>query len=272
MGEPIFIHKFEEVVPQPINDSVTLRRYLNLPKFVSLLVSGKLYLTRSDVFSDPLEGSVTRLMAEALKEQFNDKLHVVLELADFRRLSRESTFVNCWSFGDSESVAMWNLYCESVYGVAIQTTYKKLRDSLPEEGFNFAPVRYINYQTDGFPQSNLIYPFFHKRDVYEYEQEVRVVRFAFDQLVMGLPSTGKETTEKDIQRLRAVNEEKERIKAQRGKGITIEWPAADILSAVLVHPYSPEWFFDVVKSVANRLSPDLEERVEWSAIRTDPIF
>jgi hypothetical protein len=40
-------------------------------------------------------------------------------------------FINCWTAQDSESHAMWNLYCSSRGGVAIQTTLPALIESVP---------------------------------------------------------------------------------------------------------------------------------------------
>lgn len=59
-------------------------------------------------------------------------------------MRREFFFSSCWRASDDESEAMWQRYCPSGQGVAIQTTYAKLRDSLPDHT-HIGLVSYIDH-------------------------------------------------------------------------------------------------------------------------------
>lgn len=59
-------------------------------------------------------------------------------------MRREFFFASCWRASDDESEAMWQRYCPSGQGVAIQTTYAKLRDSLPDHT-HIGLVSYIDH-------------------------------------------------------------------------------------------------------------------------------
>jgi hypothetical protein len=41
----------------------------------------------------------------------------------------EIILINGWHYNEYESAAMWDLYSQANAGIAIQSTYRKLRDS-----------------------------------------------------------------------------------------------------------------------------------------------
>jgi hypothetical protein len=45
----------------------------------------------------------------------------------------KSTLVNCWHQNEFESEAMWRLYSENHKGIAIQTTFQDLVDSIDDQ-------------------------------------------------------------------------------------------------------------------------------------------
>ncbi|MDQ1391242.1 MAG: hypothetical protein QOF30_219, partial [Acidimicrobiaceae bacterium] len=51
------------------SDETTLWRYMDLPKFVSLLEKGALFFSRADKLGDPYEGSLTGPTLAALHTQ-----------------------------------------------------------------------------------------------------------------------------------------------------------------------------------------------------------
>ncbi|MGS0534385.1 hypothetical protein ACU80C_31965 (plasmid) [Bacillus mycoides] len=55
--------------------------------------------------------------------------------------------MNCWNLNEYEPAAMWNLYLKSSEGVAIQTTFDKIKKSLEacEEGIIVGKVDYIDH-------------------------------------------------------------------------------------------------------------------------------
>ncbi len=42
---------------------------------------------------------------------------------------REIILINSWHYNEYESAAMWDLYSQANAGIAVQSTYRKLRDS-----------------------------------------------------------------------------------------------------------------------------------------------
>ena len=165
--------------PQPGDSSIRVWRYLDLAKFIWLLDNEKLYLSRLDLLNDPHEGTTPKLLAALRDQQFRylGAEQLVTQIPQINQQSRKSMYVNCWHLGNSESEAMWRLYCPGDNGVAIQTTYKNLVDSVDSDRFLYiGAVTYIDYESQGFPLNNAFYPVMHKRISFAHEQEVRLVK------------------------------------------------------------------------------------------------
>ncbi len=154
-------------------------RYLKLPNLVSLLQKRFLHFTKLGVLHDDLfEGTfptITQLITDLQmpQEQGGD---LVDHLTSY---VRENTYVNCWSGNQKESAAMWRLYGTSPGSVAVQSTYEKLVTALPNE-YYVAMVKYLDYDREHFPSGNILYPGFHKRIEFEFEREIRALRFSFE--------------------------------------------------------------------------------------------
>lgn len=266
--------KFEDVVPGPSDKGVVLWRYLDLAKFIALIAERKLHLTRADVFKDKHEGSVTNPMFGTQKKQFEEKLFNIQTLSNWRKNLKECTFISCWCMGETESEAMWELYCGDKYGVAITATYKDIESALPDSRFRMAPIRYIDYQTEGFPQGNYYYPFFHKRLAFAHEREMRIVRVATDQYDDGSMPASFSDPPTDTQRQEHEKERqlKAQLKAERGMGISIQLDVINTIQEIVVHPDAPEWYYTVIEEVVKRFIPELIRRVRWSPMRSEPVF
>lgn len=259
--------RFEDVVPGPRDKEAVLWRYLDLAKLIALISERKLYLMCADAFKDKHEGSVTDPMIRTLKEQFLGKSFNIVTLSNFRKKLKESTFISCWCMGPAESEAMWKLYCGEEHGVAITATYQDIEASLPDSSFKMAPVIYLDYQNEGFPQDNLIYPFFHKRKAFAHEWEVRIVKIKYDQL---------EGSRVENHLTKAQYQEevklKQLIKVETGMVIPIELDVINTIRDIVVHPDAPDWYFAAVKEVVNKFIPELGQRVVWSTMRSEPLF
>jgi len=265
--------RFEDVVPSQSDKEVVLWRYLDLAKLITLISERKLYLIRSDAFRDKHEGSVTDPMIRTLKKQFAGKPFNLVTLSNFRKKLKESTFISCWCMA-AESEAMWKLYCDEKYGVAITATYQDIEAALPDSSFRMAPVRYLDYKNEGFPQDNYSYPFFHKRLAFSHEKEVRIVRIATDQLDDGSMPASFSNPPTDAQRQQHQGELKRKalLRAERGMGISIELDVINTIREIVVHPDAPDWYFTVVKEVVNKFILELGQRVKWSSMRSEPLF
>lgn len=175
----------------------TIWRYMDLPKFESFLINRALFLCRSDKFADPFEGSVPKAVAEYriteekriaqfFKRQISDQkaAEKSKNIADLHKRFKRAFVVNCWQINPHESDAMWKLYLKTNEGLAIQSTYSKLYDSLAHntEEIFISKVRYIDYEKDGWYDANdyrvkgynLFSPIVHKRKEFKQENELRV--------------------------------------------------------------------------------------------------
>jgi hypothetical protein len=173
------------VFEQP-KDNTKIWRYMDFTKFVSLLDREALFFVRSDKLLDPYEGFYPKAN--------DDCFGSANATQKFSEANRKETYINCWHMNDHESAAMWKVFLKSDEGIAIQSTFARLR-----EGFNYSfpdvfagVVRYIDHDTDSIPTSypkietgriiddsdssiNAFAPFLYKRKSFEYEQELRII-------------------------------------------------------------------------------------------------
>lgn len=175
----MYEHHPQSPFQPPDSPNVGIWRYLDLAKFVFLLEHEALYFSRADRLGDPYEGAVSdpaiteREMRD--REIFGDNErewasglsgHDSLNLLMVR-----STFLSCWNISPVENAGLWSVYAGR--GVAIRSTFERLRDSLScDEILQIGVVRYIDYRSDPMPNDGLA-PLVHKRKHYEWEGELR---------------------------------------------------------------------------------------------------
>ncbi len=163
----------------PDDENIKIWRYMDFTKLVSLIDTKKLYFTRADKFDDPFEGSYPKLNIlgrEAFFKDLNERKEVAGQGNTFKppeifKHMPKYTAVNCWHMNPYESVAMLSLYLKSDEGVAIQSTFSRLKESfLTKEDLYMGTVKYINYETEFVDPTNLYSPFVHKRKSFEHEK------------------------------------------------------------------------------------------------------
>jgi hypothetical protein len=235
--------------PQPTDTSNRVWRYLDLAKFIWLLDNKKLWLSRLDSLKDPHEGSTPKLLASFRDKYFLGKGWdlLVQQQPQINRNIRTCTYVSCWHLGNAESEAMWRLYCPDTKGIALQTSYKKLVDSIVHDPYLYIGcVKYIDYELGSFPLNNMFFPVMHKRVSFAHEQEVRLVKMLSE--FLGLPT-------------------------QIGPpSLTVDWLLEVVIEAVYINPYAPEYYSDVVRAVVQKFAPSLEDRVRWSQMKNTPVY
>ena len=179
-------HTEHEVVErfQPPDGNMKIWRYVDLPKLIDFLETGSLHFARADTLGDPYEGSWTLLNLAARGQQIREMIadaemkYTPEKLQqEFERLThhhRQTHVHKLLAWRRNESAAMWKLYGTAAGSIAIQSTYKKLVDVLPDDAF-MGMVQYKNYSSlkDWVPADNIMYPFIHKRREFEHEKEVR---------------------------------------------------------------------------------------------------
>jgi hypothetical protein len=180
---------------------VTIWRYIDLARFVSLLAEEALYFACPTELRDPYEGYLPRSHFEALSGGLHELKDDMLRLrrgiatqhpdADLRRLddgiarmpgklrdvSWEATRkfgVSCWHKSEHESEALWRLYSGSGGGVCIESTAERLTESLGKlEGLTIDSVSYVDFDRDPIEKGHGHYVLFMKRKSFEHEKELR---------------------------------------------------------------------------------------------------
>ncbi|MBZ5507320.1 MAG: hypothetical protein LAO78_17820 [Acidobacteriia bacterium] len=233
-------------------DEEKVWRYMSFARFVWLLQKKQLWLSRADVLGDPWEITLT---GDQLAHVISRHPPITLPSPDMMpeaamqrseriiKMWRRQTFVNCWSASDHESHALWRIYCRSIEGVAIQTTFAKLRESIGS-----LPLYPVTY---GIPGSNKQTPTLSdlvtkKRPMFAYEREVRVVLFT-----EGMDGTDPE---------------------QEPLGRGVDWDPEKRLELIRVHPEADSSFMETVTAVVRHYAPALKDCVLWSAMNARPPF
>lgn len=240
--------------PQPSSDDISLWKYMDFTKFISLITYQKIFLCRSDLFEDPYEGTFPRKILEYVHDMKVDGVdkstaEYIKQMLNFNKKVRKHTYISCWHANDFESAAMWDLYSKNDASIAIETTYADLKKLLPENAM-IGMVNYIDYDKDIFPLNNTFYPFTHKRKSFEHEREVRF-------LIQNLP----------------LNSEKNMLEfegAVTPNVVSIDVNLNSFVKRIHLSPRSPEWMLNLLKDVVGKYSIDVE--VRRSNLYISPVF
>ncbi len=245
------------VFVQPDDLDIKVWRYMDFTKLVSLIDSSHLFFNRADEFADPFEGSWPKVNVEARKivpddipEKARGPFKEQMEkLGDFTRSLVRYKAINCWHMNEHESAAMWKLYLKSDEGIAVQSTYRRLREAfVDDEKVYLGVVRYIDYDNEWIDAGNLFSPFVHKRKSFEHEREVRA-------LVSRWPVTESK-----------INFEEETI----SRGVQIRVDLEQLIERIYVAPSAPDWFSDLVQAVVVRFGFNFE--VMHSKLDEQPVY
>jgi hypothetical protein len=213
---------------KPLAPDTILFRYMNFGKFVDLLQKKSLWFTRLSEFKDKHEGRfynrqierqhLKRALLAHHDESTDDEIERLIEerglYTDFAEdaVSKYTrSFASCWTIDDEPSDLMWLAYAPNL-GVAIQTTIKRLADSLPgievhEWDLHHGPCSYEPKDYN---------PLYQKRPRFKGEREYRVCY-----------SIGYETGQ---------------------KGCSLPIDLETLLTKVVVSPHSgSDWLREVVK-------------------------
>lgn len=228
--------------PQPNNPDDRVWKYIDLAKLIYILSKKQLYLTRLDLLSDQHEGTLTKAFVDALEKHAAsiNNLGIIDSVKSVANHGRLSTYVNCWRLDTDESEAMWKLYCPNNQGVALQTTYSKLANSIKDDKVHIGTITYIDYESGFFQAANnLFYSIMHKRKAFEHEKEVRIV-----------------TTQHYM-------ENKPYL-----PGKTFDWNISEFIESIYVNPYADSWYYDIIIDTLNIFNCNAE--VKWSDMKTKP--
>jgi hypothetical protein len=230
---------------QPEDTNVKVWRYIDFTKFAYLLESRSLFFSRADKFEDPFEGSypssnialrsqMLSMIAEPGREQWKRELEKNWAL---NKVWPKYHAINCWHMNEHESAAMWKLYLKSEEGIAIQSTYLRLKESflLPEPIY-LGIMSYVDYDRDIIADSNTFSPFLHKRKSFEHEREVRAI-------VTKVPIS-EQGIDFNVETMHA--------------GLDVPVDLIRLVEKIYVARRAPTWFADLVGKVIMKYGYDFE--------------
>lgn len=248
------MYKEHPVFEKPEDVNVQIWRYMDFTKFVSLLDKSALFFPRADKLDDPFEGSFSKANIKLRPEVYKGEIpqHIFEQLGEFIKSLKKFTAINSWHLSEYESAAMWRLYLKSNEGIAIQSTFARLKNSLKDENYDvyIGKVKYIDYERDWIPERNLFYPFLHKRKSFEHERELRA-------LVQKIPT----------KRNGGINFSKTLFDEY---GIHVAVDLDILIERIYVAPTCPDWLFELVRSVANKYG--LDKEVLRSSLDEVPVY
>ncbi len=220
----------------PEDSNTIVWKYLDLSKFLDLLLSQKLFMSRSDKFEDQYEGTFSEPTFEEIKRLSANNP----EFLDFYKSHREKVVISSWHINEYESFAMWQIFTQNSEGLAIQSTIGRLQKALfLEKNYNqyIGEVNYIDYKKEYIPFDDMFFPFLFKRKSFQYEREVRVI---------------SDIGNKNIK----IND-----------GLKINVDINQLIEKIYIHPKSENWYKKLVIELVSKLGFDFE--IEKSDLESD---
>lgn len=236
--------KFEDVKP-----SDKIWRYMDLTKFLDLILNKTIYLRRIDKFEDPYEGYISEAYKANLESQYrimqnehgvDEGESLSLQSAHIYALNvfPKYAYANCWFLGDVESAAMWKLYGGGHNCVAISSSIYSLQEVLyeaddDEQGvMHLQKIRYVD-EASRFTGSNFLNPMFEKRSSFSHEKEFRALYLLNKGLkVLNTPSNLHQPKIEEI---------------DNDDGISLEIDVLKLISAVHISPTADPHFYSIVE-------------------------
>ena len=220
----------------PENPDTIVWKYLDLSKFLDLLLSRKLFMSRSDKFEDQYEGTFSEPTYEEIKKlAINNP-----EFLNYYKTHREKVAISSWHINEYESFAMWQIFTQNSEGLAIQSTIGRLQKALePEKNLKqyIGQVNYIDYKKEYIPFDDMFFPFLFKRKSFQYEREVRIISDTSD------------------------------TKININDGIKINVDISQLIDKIYIHPKSENWYKNLVIQLVSKLGFDFE--IEKSDLESD---
>ncbi len=211
-------------------------KYMDLSKFLDLLLSRRLFMARSDKFEDQYEGTFSEPTFEEMKRLSADNPGFL----QYYKSHREKVVVSSWHINEYESFAMWQIFTKTNEGLAICSTVNRLKNALEPEQLTtqyIGEVNYIDYKKEFIPFEDDFFPFLFKRKSFQYEREIRVLT--------DMSSSGQ-----------YIND-----------GIKIDVNICELIDKIYIHPKSENWYKKLVIDLLDKLGFDF--RIEKSDLESE---
>jgi hypothetical protein len=229
----MYVSNNQITLPDP--DTIVWK-YLDLSKFLDLLLCRQLFMSRSDKFEDQYEGTFSEPTFEEVKKISANNP----EFLDYYKTHRENVVISSWHINEYESYAMWQIFTQNSEGIAIQSTVGRLQEALdPENRYeqHIGEVKYIDYKKEYIPFDNDFFPFLFKRKSFQYEREIRIIS--------------------DLT--------KHNLKINEGAKINVD--IDKLIEKIYIHPKSENWYKNLVIQLMQQLGFDYE--IEKSDLESD---
>jgi hypothetical protein len=227
-------------------DNQVLWRYMDLEKLVALLEYGTLFFARLSALAkdDPFEGLPARWEAEAFKDaerravgvpRLSEGVRIVpasVESLGQLGMPRDMLCVSCWHASSHESAAMWNMYSRQGKGIAIRSTFQRLKTSLlacGEEVYG-GNVKYVDFDIHKPQRSNIYEWATCKRLGFAHEMEFRVIAMRLGGNISGTD------------------------------GVPLRVATSELLESITISPYQSSWVEDIVRRLVQRYSIPVDVR------------
>lgn len=223
---------------QPDDLDTPVWRYMNIGRFLWLLVKRQLWMSPLDSFPDKFEGVPPGRVRHSFTSNFTPEVYGFAAGTDpmtALRTIRKNVYVSCWHLASTESDTMWRAYC-SEEGVVIRTTYRRLRDSMG--GLPIGLVDYTDF-SHYHGEYDPVLGAWLKRSEFSGDKEVRVGFF---------PGWFKDS-----------NLWPPKDDARRTYGMPTDWPIRDAIEIVHAHPKADYDHVATLEEVVRRIAPDLPD-------------
>jgi hypothetical protein len=291
---------YEDFLEAPPGEA-KLWRYMDLPKFLSLIATSELFLPSVSVLRamDPYGGVwpeaeieyrrdfETRFLDESEKyapiepelrrKLENDQKAAFRLRVEDEQFEAEFTYVSCWHEREDESHAMWKIYGGVQGAIAVQTTFARLRDAI-QSGFDrrcqgepancpepvLGRVKYIDFRNARIPSYSYAL-YLHKRKAFESEREVRAI-------VQAIPYVASEKGTHHFPGLTPSTYALHKSASIRS-GMRLPMRLPELIESVHVSPLAPDWIVKPVVEVVKRFDlPDIAERLTRSSLLNMPAY
>ncbi len=242
------MYKKHDLFQLPDNPSTKIWRYLDMPKFLSMLESQSLFFSRADLLDDYREGSLTMKTIEAIKQAdrvYNVKNNMADQIIKIFENNRKYNAINCWQINESESDLMWRSYSSVEFGIAIQSTTGRFTSCfIDSQDIYIGQVKYIDYKTSFIDVKNVFNAFLHKSNYFSSENEVRAI--INKPFVTTEPDNPDDFGEISFD------------KAAIGSGLKAKIDINILIDKIYVSYKSPDWFLELVKSITRKYGYSFE--------------
>jgi len=220
----------------PKDNDTIVWKYLDLSKFLDMLLSRQLFMSRSDKFEDQYEGTFSEPTFEEIKKIAANNP----KFLDNYKSHREKVVISSWHINEYESFAMWQIFTQNTEGLAIQTTIGRLKKALLAEKKMqqyIGAVNYIDYKKEFIPFNDAFFPFLFKRKSFQYEREIRIIS--------DVTNSGMKID----------------------NGLKVDVNLNQLIEKIYIHPKSENWYKKLVIELVSKLGFDFA--IEKSDLESD---